>query len=74
MKNANPKILIADDEAAITTGLGAILCDEGYRVDVVADGQKALERLSEDRVTVRVAKERRGRVSPPTPVELAKSA
>lgn len=33
-----------------------------------------VERLSEDRVTVRVAKERRGRVSPPTPVELAKSA
>src|ERR687890_503572 len=30
------KILIADDEAAITTGLGAILSDEGYDV-VLAD-------------------------------------
>src|SRR5919107_588909 len=30
------KILIADDEAAITTGLGAILSDEGYGV-VLAD-------------------------------------
>ena len=55
MKNANPKILIADDEAAITTGLGAILSDEGYSVDVVADGQKALERLSEDRYGVILA-------------------
>ncbi|HLM75390.1 MAG TPA: recombinase A [Polyangiaceae bacterium] len=33
-----------------------------------------VERLSEDRVAVRVAKERRGRVSMPMPVELAKSA
>jgi recombination protein RecA len=33
-----------------------------------------VERLSEDRVAVRVAKERRGRVSSPMPVELAKSA
>jgi DNA-binding NtrC family response regulator len=39
------KILIADDEAAIAAGLSAILSDEGYGVDVVSDGQKALERL-----------------------------
>ena len=42
------KILVADDEAAITTGLSAILGDEGYEVEVVGDGQKALERLSSD--------------------------
>ena len=42
------KILIADDERAITDGLSAILSDEGYIVDVAVDGQKALERLSND--------------------------
>src|SRR5687767_6646791 len=42
------KILIADDERAITDGLSAILADEGYTVDVAVDGQKALERLSND--------------------------
>src|SRR5215208_5343124 len=47
MKQA-AKILIADDEQAITTGLSAILADEGYHVDIVGDGQKALERLSAD--------------------------
>ena len=44
MKQA--KILIADDEAAITTGLSAILEDAGYGVEVVADGQKALDTLT----------------------------
>ena len=43
----HPKILIADDERAITDGLSAILSDEGYQVDVAVDGQKALERLTE---------------------------
>ncbi|HEX8943055.1 MAG TPA: sigma-54 dependent transcriptional regulator [Gemmatimonadaceae bacterium] len=55
MKHANAKILIADDEAAITTGLSAILADEGYAVEVVGDGQKALERLSEDHYGVALA-------------------
>ena len=41
-----PKILIADDEATITTGLSAILSDEGYDVEVAADGQRALDRLT----------------------------
>ncbi len=43
-----PRILIADDERALTDGLGAILSDEGYQVEIVGDGQKALERLSAD--------------------------
>ena len=43
-----PKILIADDERAITEGLGAILRDEGYQVTVAVDGQKALDSLSSD--------------------------
>jgi hypothetical protein len=33
-----------------------------------------VERIAEDRMSVRVAKERRGRVSPPTSIKLAKSA
>jgi DNA-binding NtrC family response regulator len=53
MKQA--KILIADDEAAITTGLSAILEDAGYAVDVVADGQKALDALSAERYGVVLA-------------------
>jgi DNA-binding NtrC family response regulator len=51
----HPKILIADDEAAITTGLKAILEDAGYDVDVVADGQKALDVLSVERFGVVLA-------------------
>src|SRR5688572_9458383 len=41
-----PKVLIADDERAITDGLSAILADEGYEVEVALDGQRALERLT----------------------------
>src|SRR3954454_16325450 len=55
MKHANAKILIADDEQAITSGLSAILADEGYTVDIANDGQKALERLREDRFGVILA-------------------
>jgi two-component system response regulator HydG len=43
-----PKILIADDERAITEGLGAILRDEGYEVTVAVDGQKALDHLTSE--------------------------
>jgi DNA-binding NtrC family response regulator len=53
MKQA--KILIADDESAITTGLSAILEDAGYAVDVVSDGQKALDALSAERYGVVLA-------------------
>src|SRR5947208_3998133 len=53
MKQA--KILIADDETAITTGLSAILEDAGYGVEVVADGQKALDKLTVDRYGVVLA-------------------
>ena len=49
------KILIADDEAAITTGLSAILEDAGYSVEVVGDGQKALEMLAAERYGVVLA-------------------
>src|ERR1043166_3491862 len=55
MKHANAKILIADDEAAITSGLSAILGDEGYEIDIAPDGQKALERLSSERYGVVLA-------------------
>jgi DNA-binding NtrC family response regulator len=49
------KILIADDEKAITSGLSAILVDEGYEVDVAEDGQRALDRLSADDYAVVLA-------------------
>jgi len=55
MKQANAKVLIADDEQSITSGLSAILADEGYSVEIAPDGQKALERLSEDRYGVVLA-------------------
>ncbi|HTE46148.1 MAG TPA: sigma-54 dependent transcriptional regulator [Gemmatimonadaceae bacterium] len=52
---ASAKVLIADDEQAITSGLSAILSDEGYTVEIAADGQKALERLIEERYGVVLA-------------------
>src|SRR5215831_4295856 len=55
MKPANAKVLIADDEQSITSGLSAILADEGYAVEIAPDGQKALERLSDDRYGVVLA-------------------
>jgi DNA-binding NtrC family response regulator len=55
MKHANAKILIADDEKAITAGLGAILGDEGYGIEIAEDGQKALDRLAADRFGVVLA-------------------
>src|SRR5438105_11780619 len=55
MKPANAKILIADDEKAITAGLGAILGDEGYGIEIAEDGQKALDRLAADRFGVVLA-------------------
>ena len=44
-----PRILIADDEPAIATGLSAVLGDLRYEVEVVSDGRTALERLSSER-------------------------
>ena len=55
MKHANAKILIADDEKAITAGLGAILGDEGYGIEIAEDGQKALDRLASERFGVVLA-------------------
>ena len=55
MKPANAKVLIADDEQSITSGLSAILADEGYAVEIAPDGQKALERLADERYGVVLA-------------------
>ena len=55
MKHANTKILIADDEKAITAGLGAILGDEGYGIEIAEDGQKALDRLASEKFGVVLA-------------------
>ena len=43
------RILIADDEPAIAAGLSAILADLDYEVEIVADGEQALHRLSSER-------------------------
>src|SRR3712207_5682109 len=40
------RVLVADDEQAITAGLSAILSDEGYEVEIAHDGQKALDLLT----------------------------
>jgi two-component system, NtrC family, response regulator HydG len=46
MPSSTPsRILVADDEPAITQGLSAILTDEGYDVTIVNEGQKALDAL-----------------------------
>ncbi len=42
------RLLVADDERAITDGLSAILADEGYEVTVASDGERAMELLSND--------------------------
>jgi DNA-binding NtrC family response regulator len=55
MKQNPTKVLIADDETSITSGLSAILSDEGYNVDVANDGQKALEKLTAERYGVILA-------------------
>lgn len=55
MKQNPTKVLIADDETSITAGLSAILSDEGYKVDVANDGQKALEQLTAERYGVILA-------------------
>ena len=46
---ARPRILIADDEPAIATGLSAVLADLDYAVEIVPDGKQAIERLSAER-------------------------
>ncbi len=55
MKQKSARILIADDEQSITSGLSAILDGEGYDVEVAGDGQKALERLGTDHFGVVLA-------------------
>jgi two-component system nitrogen regulation response regulator NtrX len=40
------RLLIVDDEPGIRTSLGAVLEDEGYSVEAVADGEAGLARLA----------------------------
>src|SRR5688572_29303275 len=42
-----PRILIIDDDRAFRIGTGALLADEGYRVNAAASGDEGLERLAE---------------------------
>lgn len=41
--DARPRLLLVDDDQAITAGLGAFLGRSGYDVVVAADGQEALD-------------------------------
>ncbi len=45
LRAARRHILIVDDEEQVALGLGALLRAQGYSVDVVTTGEKALERL-----------------------------
>lgn len=45
----NKKILIVEDEVVLAEVLGDVLGGKGYDVEIVEDGGKALERLSEYR-------------------------
>jgi two-component system, NtrC family, response regulator HydG len=45
---AIPRILIIDDDRAFRIGTGALLTDEGYEVEVAADGTAGLERVREE--------------------------
>ena len=42
-------ILIVDDDAGVRDSIGAVLCDEGFRVRYAGDGTEALARAAEER-------------------------
>src|SRR5262245_27652422 len=42
------RILLVDDEAGIRSTLTKVLADEGYEVEAVGTGEKALDRLKDD--------------------------
>ncbi|HEX2235793.1 MAG TPA: response regulator transcription factor [Actinomycetota bacterium] len=44
--SSGPRVLVVDDEPSVRAALERALSGEGYRVDSVADGSLALERLS----------------------------
>jgi len=44
---ASERILLVDDEAGIRSSLTQVLADEGYEVESVGTGERALERLKE---------------------------
>lgn len=54
MSDERPGILLVDDDETIRAGLGAFLERSGYRVVVAADGQEALDRLSEADIALAV--------------------
>ncbi|HON78098.1 MAG TPA: response regulator, partial [Spirochaetota bacterium] len=48
MDNMRISILLVDDEEKIVTRLARILSKEGYDVDMVSSGSRAIERLGEN--------------------------
>ena len=46
--NESARLLIIDDDRAFRVGTGALLADEGYRVEAAPDGDAGLERLRAD--------------------------
>jgi DNA-binding response OmpR family regulator len=47
MTPSGKQILVVDDDRTMRETLGEVLTDEGYRVEMAADGREALERLRE---------------------------
>ncbi len=43
----NPRILVVDDDETIRTTMKAILQDEGYLVDLAANGKEAIQKTQE---------------------------
>jgi CheY-like chemotaxis protein len=52
MSNEPIRLLLVDDDAAITGGLAPLLTREGFDVEVAADGESTLERLAAGRVGI----------------------
>ncbi len=44
-----PKILVVDDDPAVSSLVTDVLETQGYRVETVADGQEALNRLKKEK-------------------------
>jgi len=52
LEEAAKRILIVDDEENARLGLSKLLCQEGYLVDLAANGTEALEVLRRQRVNL----------------------
>jgi CheY-like chemotaxis protein len=47
-KEHRPRLLVADDNPMVRQLIGDVLAREGYEIDAVDDGKKAIEKISAD--------------------------